>query len=333
MFETTLSSTKLKRAKGKSDLSDDDWNLITQAVFSDNIHEEVDLPEKYRNIVVGGRLSSLEEYDSETGDLIGEELAEDIPELELQVKSDGVLSVTFGSFNVPFRASDSLARAERAEGDLLLWIRMMSEQIDGLRKKLFEAEKDLVTSRQIVDVKEQEIEETNSDYKEIIRDLEDRFFQVLNSKKERIWELEERDPDELKYLNEKYIKSNEMNLNRVNVEDILIGEEDRRYAAKKRKAAAKAKQSRKRKRQPKEEDLELSSDGDGEGAPEKVEHEVKEEADIEVKEEADLEVQPNESAADTAGSEDETDYSDSGVEVESQKREEADDDTDYGSDD
>lgn len=336
LFEARMSSAKVKRAKSNQELSAPDWLAIQNALFSSDVFEDAALPEKYQNAVLAGRLISLEQYDAETGDLIGEDLSDELPEFELQIKTEGVLSVTYGTFTLPFKSTEDLSRQERAEGDLLRWMLLMGKQIEQLRERLFSAERSLGVLKDVVGTKEREIEELTSDYQLIIRDLEDRFFQVVNSKRERIWELEGNDKDDLKHLNEKYLKKNETNLNRVTIEDIIIGDEDQRYALQKRKKAQKQSGRRKRVKELKieEEDEEIKEEEDMKQESENEENEESEEKEekeseneekegenevVEVKEESDEDKVKGEDpepveedkASAQSGLDEHTDYSDS----------------------
>lgn len=224
VFDTQLSRLKIKRGKRKSDLSEEKWLSITNCLFKDDLLATTTLPKEFENVVFIGKLTSLEQYDEVTGDLIGDELAEEVPEFELVICSKGILLVTYGSFELPLRATDELTSVERNEYDVLQWVRWQTDQIKELKTKFLEADTRAREQEQIATIKENEIQDMTKDYKFIILDLEDRFFQVLESKKRKIRELEGSDSSDLEVLNLEYKRRNAQNLNVVNIEDIEMGD-------------------------------------------------------------------------------------------------------------
>lgn len=230
VFEVQLTSTRIRRAKDKEDMDVEQWIAITLVLLNDDVYSELQLPSNYENVELRGKLVSLEIYDSVTGDLVSEELAEEVPEFTLYIKSKGILLVTYGSFQIPFKVLDEATRDEKSEVDMLNWILLQSEHIRSLQERFVKATKELADVKTLLNDKENEVKELTSDYELIIRDMEDRFYQVLNSKRQRIWELEGKDPNILDDLNLEYVRKNETNLNRVNVEDIKIGDTYKEYA-------------------------------------------------------------------------------------------------------
>lgn len=282
VFDTQLSKLQIKRAKSKADLNEDKWLSITKALLSDNIFNDPQLPEGYENVILVGKLVSLEQYDTETGDLLGDELADEVPKFELGVCSKGVLSVTYGTFVLPFRATDEVKSAERKDYDILQWVQLQTMQIKTLQKRLFEANMQSEEQKEIAKIKEDEIRDMTKDYELIILDIEDRFFQVLNRKRRKIRELQGEDTSDLDLLNITYKKRNATNLNHVNIEDIALSNahkeinkvkpkrEKRRVVKKNRakknsvkKQDVKEESSNREETMDEEERNELSSDDDG----------------------------------------------------------------------
>lgn len=224
VFDAQLSRPKIKRGKTKADLSEENWLSITNTLFNDDFLSETALPKEFENVYFVGKLTSLEQYDEVTGDLIGDELADEVPEFELSICSKGILLVIYGSFKLSLRSTEGLMGMERQKYDILQWVQWQTEQIKELKTKLLDSDRRAGDQEQIATIKEDEIKEMTNDYKSIILDLEDRFFQVLESKKRKIRELEGDDSSDLELLNLEYKKRNAQNLNIVNIEDIVLGD-------------------------------------------------------------------------------------------------------------
>lgn len=224
MFETQLSRLKLKRAKTNLLISSEEWTAITLSLLNTDAYSIPPLPEKFSDTLLVGKLVSLEQYDPETGDLIGDELADEVPEFELSVCSQGVLLVVYGTFKLLYKSMEDSKDAERHDYDLLQWVQLQTAQIKTLREKLAQARERASEQEQIAEIKEEEIRDTNKEYQTIILDLEDRFYQALNSKRRKIRELEGADLSDLDALNLEYKKRNRDNLNHVNIEDIMLGD-------------------------------------------------------------------------------------------------------------
>lgn len=254
VFDTHLSQLKIKRAKTKGDLLDEKWLGITSVLFTGDFLSNEELPKEFENILFAGKLTSLEQYDEVTGDLIGDELAEEVPEFELIICSKGILLVTYGTFQLPLRATDELSGVERQDYDVLQWVRWQTEQIRELKRRYFQADKYALEHKHIAAIKEDEIQDMTKDYRVIIRDLEDRFYQVLESKKRKIRELEGEDRSDLELLNLEYKKRNAQNLNHVNIEDIVLGDVQKEIDKPQRKRVKKTRKEEKEMEEIKEEE-------------------------------------------------------------------------------
>lgn len=218
IFETILSRLKIKRAKTNVLVNNEDWSAIVASLISVG-PEKVELPEKFDNLTLSGKLISLEQYDT-NGELKGDELAEEIPQFELSICSEGPLLVVYGFFKLEFQAMEE--KSHTKDYDLLEWVQLQTKMIENLRDSLKEAEERATEQEEIAKVKEDEIKDMTKDYRSILHDLQDRFFQVLQSKKQRIRELEGNDHSDLELLNFEYKERNRDNLNHVNIEDIML---------------------------------------------------------------------------------------------------------------
>ncbi|OBA24220.1 hypothetical protein METBIDRAFT_20192, partial [Metschnikowia bicuspidata var. bicuspidata NRRL YB-4993] len=229
MFEAQLSPTKLKRAKTKKDLSNEEWEILSLFMFDANLVAETSAPDGFENVIFAGRLTSLEEYDPDTGELIGEELSETPPEFELFVRTGDRLPVEYGAMFLQHVDMDEVAHTDREKMDLLTWILEQSVQNLELQAELSKTRRRLEEIEAVLVQKERTIEEMESDYKTILRDMEDRFFQVLQSKKRKIAELEGDKVEDFGTLNQSYKERQKSNLKILHLEDIIVGEEHKKY--------------------------------------------------------------------------------------------------------
>ncbi|KAF8001314.1 hypothetical protein HF325_003815 [Metschnikowia pulcherrima] len=176
-----------------------------------------------------GRLISLEDYDPETGVLVGDELSEIPPELQLSVRTSDVLSVEYGRILLQHIDAENLTETDREGTNLLAWIEENVSQMGVVQAELFDKKRQLRDFEAVMAEKQRMIDEMETDYRTILNDVEDRFFQVLESKKRRIAQLEGENPEDFALLNEKYKRRQKSNLKILNLEDIIVGEKDRKY--------------------------------------------------------------------------------------------------------
>lgn len=236
IFGAVLTTTKIRRCKTNTDLSDARWHeLFSQCLgFSDAVSSDVE---------ARVRLDSYERYDSH-GDLIGDELAAEEPQMELAIRTVGTLLVVYGKIALQLKSAEDASKQELADMDLLQWISIQCKQLSEEQKKNRNMQEANERIRLEVECKEREIKETINDYTAILKDLENRYYQVLNSKRRKIFELEGIDQRELDPLNETFKKKNEHNLDSVTVDDILRGEGFKAFESKRRHQDAEAKRQR-----------------------------------------------------------------------------------------
>lgn len=224
MYGSDLSPTKVKRCKSKKDIDDKLWVQIFECLFNDDVMAGDIEAEAHETVEIAAKLESLESYDSKTGELTDGDLADDPPTLTILIRSKGRLSIEYGSFQAQVREVDSQNIETKRELDILNWILLQSNQIIQLVKRIETSENELRKLQEDTETKDQEIKQTTDDYNTILRDLEDRFYQVLNAKRQKILELLGDNEDDIKHLNETFEVKNRTNLNRVRVEEIIKGE-------------------------------------------------------------------------------------------------------------
>lgn len=224
IYGSELSPVKIKRCKSKKDIDESEWLQLFESLFTDDMLAEDGRPEGFENAEIAGKLDSLENYDSKTGELTEGDLADEAPALTVFIRSRGKLSVEYGSFQAQVKEADGDDLEGKREIDILNWVLLQSNQLKQLAKRLRDTDRELKEAKEDAKDTEEEIKQTIEDYNSILRDLEDRFYQVLNAKRQRILELLGDDTEDLKHLNETFEVKNRTNLNRVRVEEIIKGE-------------------------------------------------------------------------------------------------------------
>lgn len=295
IFSQTYEESDLKQCITKPDLEVSTWLSVLTALLETNIYVQPSLPSEYNRVVLNGKLYSLDEYDPESGQLLKAELGEVAPQFELYVKTEGMLSVVLGM--LPIQNQDP-EECSADESDMLSWLLILTSQIESLRKTHFQLKLGFESVSKVADMKEQEITEVTTDYQKILEDLQDRFFQVLAAKKKKIRELEGEDSSSLKLLNFEYVERSKLNLNRVRIEDIQIGENSKQYSERrKRRKVEPAKKSRKANTpQSSKQDKKVKQDDKtgGSGTDEIISEKDENEIKIKLEDESDNDEIPNE---------------------------------------
>lgn len=235
IFFGTFTQSDLKMAKTKEDCQSSDWENILKKEFSDDVSK---FPLK-EEVELWGKLTSLEEY-GESGALVGTELSADIPEFELQIRSKGTFFAVYGLFQLILKDIEAVPDSDRQEFDMLAWLALQSSKVTKLTQDLQGLEAENRDLKEALVVKEEDIETMEEDYRKILEDLEDRYYQDVISKKKKILELQGEDPHALDSLNQVSKLRNATNLNQVLIENISYGGSSSKYATiKKRRVSSK----------------------------------------------------------------------------------------------
>lgn len=219
IFETQLSPRQLQQAKAKESLEPETWQCIVFRLLGLEPPTGSPAPGP-QALVFSARLATDDSYDPDTGELLAP-CGDSLPEFELSITTQDVLSILYGRLVLPFKDVDQAPPSERAQYNLLTWILEAALWNKQLRADVRQTHALLEQQKSMCGCLEDEILQMTSDYKAILRDLENRFFQVLNEKRRRIAELEPASAGDLELLNLEYVKRNSTNLNRVHVEDIV----------------------------------------------------------------------------------------------------------------
>lgn len=221
LTDDTILSMRKNRQRHK--FADDKWLELVKEMFSFD-DELLRTENGMDNFQVIATLITSNEYDLDLKKLAdNEEISES--NLTVSIQTNDKIPVTIGSFTLDaidefqdsMNANPSHELREQ-EFDVFSWLDVLGDQNERLKqivKKLTSNNNSLATER---DFKTKEIQQIISEHDVIINDLQDKFYQVLNSKKAKIWELEGKDTNDLDYLNEKYVEEQKLNLNHISID-------------------------------------------------------------------------------------------------------------------
>ncbi|CAH2351304.1 hypothetical protein CLIB1423_03S03246 [[Candida] railenensis] len=214
-FQLKLNSKDsiIKHRKVKDSFTDEQWLSTVKELFSGTYdNNDLELTGKY--------LTSSDNYVD--GELVedGDEENEDFERnrhkyLSIDIKtSNKKLTITVGTFQVPLMK----VIGGEDETNLLNWLDLLISGHRGnirIIKDLTKENTKLLNER---DYYKKEVIKSATEHLEIMNDIESKFYRVLNAKKDKIWELEQKMKGNdanfaLVGLNEKYIEENKFNLN------------------------------------------------------------------------------------------------------------------------
>lgn len=293
-FQTTLTKSgiqKLRQKKQAQKYGEGVWEDVVRDLFGDYQRTK-----EAKELQITGRLLTANDYDIEKKELIEDDVVEG-SKVWINIETTSKLPITVATFQL--RAIDP---EEDVEGfdprgfQVLNWLDALCEQNERLRRIVatLTAERELLTEER--DFKTQELNDIADEQQRVIEDLQDKFYQLLNSKKARIWELEGRDPHELDGLNQKYIEENKLNFNHMEVITGDIADELDEVYVKKRQQPGGDRKGKKKRIKVEAEAEEEAEEDDEEEAEEEQGHEIGTESEPEtesepdIKKESDLEI-------------------------------------------
>ncbi|KAK6458179.1 uncharacterized protein RJT20DRAFT_133620 [Scheffersomyces xylosifermentans] len=299
-FHTTItkdSSSGIfrKNLTSKDAVKEEDQLEALQELFPLDNEDVIEEEKKYKDLRLSVRMVTKRQYyDEETKDLIEEDDDPNEKPIVISIKTNALIPITLGNIELdPVNLEeDPNLKDERSLFNwmdlILVQNKSMLAQIKSLQSKvgsLKEENYQLHNSYQIC----------KNEYSMIVNDLESKFYQVLNAKKDKIWELTNREApsNHLELLNQDFV-GGAAKLQAIDKSQIP-SQLDAKYLSptKKRKAtttpkpAAKKRDTRKKKHVSEEEDEE---DVDQEEEADEEEIKVKQEPDsqqqVAVKEES-----------------------------------------------
>lgn len=178
----------------RGDFSAEEWEAKIAALFPSTVSLGQN-KSTARDLQLAAKLFSLEEYyDSQTKELVDTEDMSSLSDyITIDIKTKDQLPVTLGSLDLYYAdESDKLGSNEllQKELDLFLWLGILSQERDTAITRLAEAEEEIESLSKQNSLYKTEVEESSRSHRELVVDLQDKFFQLLNAKKDKIWDLE-----------------------------------------------------------------------------------------------------------------------------------------------
>lgn len=209
---------------------------IDEGLLYDEIEEKDDLRLSARQAV------PLSHFDVETQEMMESDEDPKDDSIIISIKTGAKIPITVGSIKlgpVDFEEDESL----KNEGNLFNWLEILQIQNISMAKEIRDFKVSLETLKYENSQISTAYDVSKQEHKLIVNDLEQKFYQLLNSKKDKIWSLmkEGIPKGHLQGLNQKYTKT-EAKLTVINKSDIP-NELDAKYRSptKKRKEVTKRK--------------------------------------------------------------------------------------------
>lgn len=247
---TKSNLSKLFRSNASVNIEPEDYYHVFINLFPldlEGLIESFESEGDHKRLKLSAKLlANKSDYD-ENGELL--DLEDEDPNktsITIMIKTDAKLSVTVGSFElkaIEFEKQEHL----QDESDLFNWLDVYNFQNQALLDSLQASKLKIEKLKDENYLLENNYNESKNDFKNIIVDMELRFYQVLDSKKDLIWDLtKNRHPkDKLENLNQDFL-DNEGKLNVINREEIP-SVVDSKYEKKRKASTSKKGVSKKRK--------------------------------------------------------------------------------------
>ncbi|EGW30442.1 uncharacterized protein SPAPADRAFT_157476, partial [Spathaspora passalidarum NRRL Y-27907] len=191
-FHTTITKDVIGNIFRKSSgIESEDYYSVITSLFPLDLETliEVNSEESYKELSLSAKLvASSSDYD-ENQDIL--ELGDSDPNkqgITITIKREGKLTVTVGSIDLPGIEFDKYDYLQE-EGDLFNWLSLYNHQNKLLLDNLRDSKVEVETLKQENYLLEKNSSIAKKDFDYIIKDVESRFYQVLDSKKDKIWEL------------------------------------------------------------------------------------------------------------------------------------------------
>lgn len=212
-FNALLSPEVVERAQLREKYTSEEWRSIVQELLLKTairgIQAQLDIIARIKTDYIYDEITKeLQMEESQDTDL-------EPPELSLLVTTRGKFPITMGTLflaNIDTLEEEVITEVVDQERNVYNWLELMAAQYSDAAAKESFLELENAKLRLQKDTLLLELDTLAASYERTIADLNDKFLQVLNSKKERIFQLENHQNDPLELLNLRYISDNKMNL-------------------------------------------------------------------------------------------------------------------------
>jgi len=181
-FHTTITPKIGKNMFRKlPDLNIENWYDIVTNIFPIDDLNEAHVTEMDHSIIdkyhLSGRILVEKDSQGDYGDVV----------LTISIKTKDTIPITIGSLDL--QPVDFKEEPELNQGDLFDWLQLATLQNSSMASTLRQLHSKIESLELLIYKMKKSIETSKSDYELIINDLETKFYQVLNSKKDYIWRL------------------------------------------------------------------------------------------------------------------------------------------------
>lgn len=226
-FHIDITKENCARFKRKGHFTIAEWESIIQHLFPVDDHHEPSIAD---DLVASAKFISLERYyDPDTNELLDDDELPLVSEfITIDIKTNAKLPITVGSIDLPYADTEYDLQESimmREEQNLFNWIDLLLLNNQKLNKELHASRQSNLMLKEENEQYQNELETSAVQHKKIISDFLDKFYQVLNAKKDKIWELENNNLKQLEGLNEKYINQNKFNLKNYTIDKDKIPDE------------------------------------------------------------------------------------------------------------
>ncbi|CUM56360.1 unnamed protein product [Debaryomyces tyrocola] len=226
-FHIDITKENCSKFKRKGHFNVAEWESIIQHLFPIDDHNEPSIAD---DLVLSAKFISLEQYyDPDTNELLDDDELPLVSEfITIDIKTNAKLPITVGSIDLPYTDTENDLETSSmmlSEQNLFNWLDVLLLNNQRLNKELHASRRSNLLLKEENECYKNESETSAIQHKNIIEDLLDKFYQVLNAKKDRIWELEDKNLNQLEGLNEKYINQNKFNLKNHTIDKDKIPDE------------------------------------------------------------------------------------------------------------
>ena len=226
-FHIDITKENCSKFRRKGHFTVAEWESIIQHLFPIDDYNEPSIAD---DLVVSAKFISLEQYyDPDTNELLDYVELPLVSEfITIDIKTNAKLLITVGSIDLPYTDTENdleTSSVIRSEQNLFNWLDVLLLNNQTLNDELHASRQSNLLLKEENERYKNELEMSAIQHKNIIEDFLDKFYQVLNAKKDRIWELEDKNLTQLEGLNEKYIRQNKFNLKNYTIDKDKIPDE------------------------------------------------------------------------------------------------------------
>lgn len=252
-FHTTIGADNLPSASNNDETKE--WTRVLRDYFTarEELATQLDLTARYE---------TLEAYYDDDKELREDGEFPVISEsLWLQLKTREALARTRAKFEL--KMVDSVGNDMlRREQNLFNWIgTVLLDNLD-LRQQLSASRDKAKVFSEISNRQQEELERAHQEHRQLVEDIQAKFYAVLNAKKARIWQLEGDHPAKLEHLNEIFEAKRARDLNNRSIDLANIPSTlDSIYVTKKKRPRSGGKGAERVKKEPELETAEKTQQG------------------------------------------------------------------------